>query len=230
MFIHIAGISFSKQGLILVGVYVLLKILGYEGTLIAILSFLGRIYNAADLILDFLTQLWVIPIISLYTVAYLSWIFIQNSEELNQRKKFARTLSLPIWLEFLAFASSYCGILHVFVFTTSAIILGLIAAGVLNIKLDNSNSDEETEEEEKPIVSNEDEAKPVEDLDRTSESNKSILPEIKNLEQAITSDRILRIIFTLFVLLWIAKHGFVLIIVIALFLYGFIMNAGKIQQ
>lgn len=75
----------------------MLKILGYDGTLIAVLSFLGRIYSIADTILDLLTQLWVIPLISLYACAYFAWIFIQDNEELKHKKKFARALSLPVW-------------------------------------------------------------------------------------------------------------------------------------
>lgn len=116
----------------------------------------------------------------------------------------------------MAFASSYCGVLHVFVFSTSAVVLGLIAAGVINIKLDNSADDTAS------VVEGEN---PVETVDN---SENSMLPEIKNLEQAITGDRILRMIFILFVLLWISKHDFMLIIAVVLFLYGFILNVGEL--
>lgn len=87
----------SKNGAYYIAAYVLLKVLGYGKVLIAILSFVGRLYNFIDHVLDFLTQIWIIPLVSLYVVAYCSWIFIQNSEELRRKKKFVRTLSLPIW-------------------------------------------------------------------------------------------------------------------------------------
>jgi hypothetical protein len=64
---------------------------------VSVLSFLGRIYAVADRILAFFTQIWIFPLISLYTVAYISWLFIQKEEELKEKKKFARSLSLPIW-------------------------------------------------------------------------------------------------------------------------------------
>lgn len=194
--------------------YVVLKILTYQGTFVALLSFLGRIYSTADLILDFLTQIWIIPLISLYSVAYISWIYIQDGEELKRKKKFARALSLPIWIIVLAFSSSFCGFLHVFVFVACSILIGLIASGVIG----KFGSDEE------PSVDTE--VDPGEAINKAEEPA-SILPEM-NLEQAITSDRILRITASLFALLWTSKHDLILIILLILFLYGFILNVGKL--
>lgn len=177
------------------------------------LSFLGRIYSTTDLILDFLTQVWIIPLVSLYAVGYVSWIYIQNAEELRQKKKFARALSLPIWIIVLAFSSSFCGFLHVFVFASTSILLGLIACGVIG----KFESEEET--------SVDTEKDPVETIIKAEEPG-PILPEM-NLEQAITSDRILRITGSLFALLWTSKHDIVLITLLILFMYGFILNVGK---
>ncbi|KAI6176553.1 hypothetical protein M3Y97_00810500 [Aphelenchoides bicaudatus] len=211
----------SKQGIICISGYVLLKVLKYKGTFVALLSLLGRIYEGADLVLEFLTQTWIIPLTCLYAVAYIAWIYVQDGEELRARKKFIRTLSIPFWIVLLAHISSLFGPFRVFVFTASSILLGLIAAGIIG------KFDDPTENEEE-VPSVETEQNPVEAVSEASEE-RPLLPEIQNLEQ-ITSNRMVRIAATLFGLSWTVDHDLILVILLVLFLHGFILNVAEKLQ
>jgi hypothetical protein len=99
----------------------------------------------------------------------------------------------------------------VLVFTSSAVLLGLIASGIIN--LNNSNGEDESTE-----------------VSAESPSKKDPLRSEKkqNLEQAITSDRILRAIFALFGLVCISKHDTILVILLVFFLIGLALNIGEL--
>uniref|UniRef100_A0A1I7SIB3 Transmembrane protein n=3 Tax=Bursaphelenchus xylophilus TaxID=6326 RepID=A0A1I7SIB3_BURXY len=132
--------AFSPHGYYYLGAYVSIKILSYGGTFVWILGAVGSSYSLCDEVLAFLNQRTVRMLVTVYAVTYAAWIFVQDYESLHKKKKFARTLSLPIWIVVLAYCADFCGPLRVLVFACSALSLGLISAGLIGRHIGNGGT------------------------------------------------------------------------------------------
>ncbi|KAI6214673.1 hypothetical protein M3Y94_00296500 [Aphelenchoides besseyi] len=228
----------SAHGIYYILAYVALKILSYNGTLVHLLAFAGKVYSFCDLLLTFITQNWFIPLVILYSVAYAAWIYVQDTNNLHDKKKFGRALSLPIWIFVLAYISSYCGIFRVIVFAVSTVVLTLISLGIIHssdmptseeIKKNEEKKEEEAKElEQKEAIEtmqNEDTLKAnsnrlestVEELNADKDVVNSL---ITSSTRSSLGNNYIRAMFLLCLLLWTAKHDSVLIVVISLILFA----------
>ncbi|KAI6241744.1 hypothetical protein M3Y99_00337300 [Aphelenchoides fujianensis] len=206
----------SAHGIYYILAYVVLKVLSFNGTLVSLLGLGGRVYSWCDSVLNFITQQWVFPLILLYSVAYAAWIYIQDPNELHGKKKFARTLSLPIWLFVLSYTSSYCGLFRVVVFTLSSVVLALISLGVIR-----SSSMPPVEEIEKKLEDDHPTAEhpvdaAVEALKTDEEARATALAAPAT--PSTTGDNYVQVMFLICLLLWTAKHDSVLVVIISLVL------------
>ncbi|CAD5213405.1 unnamed protein product [Bursaphelenchus okinawaensis] len=227
--------AFSPNGYYYLGAYVLIKILSYGGTFVWILGAVGSTYSFCDEILAFLNQNSVRMLVSVCGVTYAAWIFVQDYESLHKKKKFARSLSLPIWIVVLAYCADFCGPLRVLVFACSGVALGLISAGLIGKIHLHDNGDKIAEKVEESIEK-EDEARDEEFKEEIYESEKQKierkLEEAREVEDSrvdhlISSDTHLRVITALCGLLFAARHDWVVIVLIVLMVLGMLKNGAE---
>lgn len=88
---------FRGKGHLYLAAYLVIKLLSLGGTFVWLISGVGVGYSYVDSVLSFLTLNSVRLLITLYAVIYAAWIFVHDYESLHAKKKFARSLSLPIW-------------------------------------------------------------------------------------------------------------------------------------
>uniref|UniRef100_A0A183V031 Transmembrane protein n=1 Tax=Toxocara canis TaxID=6265 RepID=A0A183V031_TOXCA len=188
-----------REGVMVMCTYLLLKVLGY-GTFVYCIGCLGEIYHCIDSFIIFFIKKWMLPIMVFYLAAYAGWIYVQDKEKIN--KKFARVLSIPVWIFMLSFIASFCGPLRVIVFVTMSAFLGLIAAGVIS-----------AEEEGEPVQSSEVRVETpggASDGDSGRPHELSTSESVSSLGKALTGDFYIQAIFGLCVLLFAARHDAVM--------------------
>lgn len=176
--------SCSFTGLCIAFGYVALKILCHYNAFSYVLKLISRMYVLIDVLIGFFTQKWVknvfilfyniflipkiLASIILYSLCFGAWIYSQQLHQIN--KKFARVLSLPVWLEnFIAFReilknfsrivllvhlSDFFGFFRVFIFSFLSILLMLISAGIIGANNgENEHHDgEEVEQQQQTMV------------------------------------------------------------------------------
>uniref|UniRef100_A0A7E4UX04 Histidine kinase n=1 Tax=Panagrellus redivivus TaxID=6233 RepID=A0A7E4UX04_PANRE len=231
----------SKQGFYAIGTYIALKVLSYERTFMVLLSWVGGLYQFVDSVIDFLTGSRVfVPLILLYALCYGAWLYVQDPQSVH--KKFARSLSLPIWIFGLAFISDFFGPLRVVSFVVSALTLILVSVGVIGAADDESGSNtpakDEKDETSPPSVENI--GATIEDnLINTAKASEAItpadlLPETASgssgdsqFDHAISSDTHIQVIFGLCVLIWTVRHEYMLFFVIVPFLIALSRQIGS---
>ncbi|KAI6200985.1 hypothetical protein M3Y96_00792800 [Aphelenchoides besseyi] len=223
----------SAHGIYYILAYVALKVLSYNGTLVHLLGFAGKVYSFCDLLLAFITQNWFIPLVILYSSAYAAWIYVQDTKNLHDKKKFGRALIFV-----LAYISSYCGIFRVIVFAVSTVVLTLISLGIIHssdmpsseeIKKNEEKKEEEAEELEKKeaveTMQKEDTVKAnsnrLESTVQELNTDKDVVNTlITSSTRSSLGNNYIRAMFLLCLLLWTAKHDSVLIVVISLILFA----------
>lgn len=200
------------NGLYAVLILIILKLLNYESTLSGIFYIIGAIYSYADSVLGFINNSsWLFPMFLLYASAYGAWLYVQDPESIH--KKFARSLSFPIWLYVLAYVSGFSGPFRVIIFIGTSTLLGLISAGIIDPGDEKTDVEPESKEElqdsenkEGSIISE----NIREDLRRLSES----MPSLEEMAHPISTDMHLRIVGGLVVAMWMIKHEFFCILFI----------------
>ncbi|CAD6185635.1 unnamed protein product [Caenorhabditis auriculariae] len=211
----------SSDGIYIAGAYVVLKFLSYERTFMHAISFAGRIYNGVDAFILLSAKPWVFPLIVIYSAAYAGWIYVQMPKPIN--KKLLRTLSLPIWYYVISYASSFFGPFRAAAFGISTVVLALLSAGV--VAVDNngsfkSDSDADDNEKEKnEVEKTAPVAEPMFKFETITDENGDSVAAIRApsmeslvLDEAITGDRLIRIVFSLCALLWVVRHDSALIL------------------
>ncbi|KAE9554300.1 hypothetical protein FO519_002471 [Halicephalobus sp. NKZ332] len=200
---------------------VVLKLINYGNTLSGIFYLIGRGYQYIDSVLQFLNySSWIFPLILLYAVSYGAWLYVQDPASIH--KKFARVLSLPIWIYALAYISDYGGPFRVLIFATTSAVLGLISAGVIDANDDETN--EGGEKSNEALDGNE--FLPDENPPEANDQNESFsdavagaaaniadqLPTLDDVTHPISSDRHIQVIMGLVFTVWMIKHEFLLIL------------------
>uniref|UniRef100_A0A914IAV4 Transmembrane protein n=1 Tax=Globodera rostochiensis TaxID=31243 RepID=A0A914IAV4_GLORO len=117
-----------------------LKILFHYGAFFSLFVWIGRIYGLADTFIEFSTQNWVFGLVFLYSMGFGGWIYLHELGQIN--KKFARVLSLPIWIFLLAYLSAFFGFLRVFTFIFCCSLLVLISVGAIDANTETENEDQ----------------------------------------------------------------------------------------
>uniref|UniRef100_A0AC34F679 Transmembrane protein n=1 Tax=Panagrolaimus sp. ES5 TaxID=591445 RepID=A0AC34F679_9BILA len=211
---------YSRLGAYFIGAYFLLKVLSYKRAFMVLLSYIGSMYQCIDCVIDFMTESKVfITMMILYSAAYGGWLYVQVPGTVH--KKFARSLSLPIWVFVVAYISSFFGPLRVMSFSLSAATLILISVGFIG-----SNTD--TPPPSPPVSPNttqdsflqpEEDFKDATDahLEHKIDENPSGAPkDINNgpeFEAAVSGDTHIQIIFALCVLIWLVRHDSMLFLI-----------------
>ena len=163
-----------------------------------------------------------------YALSYGAWLYVQDPASIH--KKFARVLSLPIWIYALAYISDYGGPFRVLIFASASALLGLISAGVID-----ANDDEILEEGEK---SNEapdnNEFLPDESPPKVNDQSESLaaniadqLPTLDDVTHPISSDRHIQVMMGLVFTVWMIKHEFLVFLFSIPLLFALL---GKINQ
>ncbi|KAI3415976.1 hypothetical protein GPALN_005534 [Globodera pallida] len=138
-------IMLSSTGFCIFFAYAALKILCDYGAFSSLFVWIGRIYGLADTFIGISTQNWVFVLIFLYSMGFGGWIYLHELGQIN--KKFARVLSLPIWLFLLAYLSAFFGFLRVFTFIFCCSLLVLISVGAIDANTETEDGDQiETED------------------------------------------------------------------------------------
>ncbi|CAI5446003.1 unnamed protein product [Caenorhabditis angaria] len=201
----------SSTGAIIGASYVLLKILSYERTFMYIISWLGRVYGWLDSFIVFFAKPWILPLILLYFCGYAAWIYVQDPKQIN--KKLARTLSLPLWIFVISYASLYFGPFRACVFGLSAGVLGALSAGIVSVesnKVSQNSNDGETQE--LLVETNEVLESAKDKLDATEHEIIEHIQPTTSVSEAVTGDRLIRYVFGLCALLWVVRHDSALIL------------------
>ncbi|PAV73925.1 hypothetical protein WR25_07724 [Diploscapter pachys] len=201
----------SQTGVMIGAAYIALKILSYERTFMYLISWMGKLYGWADNFIVFFSKTWIFPLILLYFCAYGAWIYVQDRGSIN--KKLARTLSLPIWTYVLSYISMYAGPFRAAVFGASALILGLLSAGVLTVEKEDTNQ----EEGEVSIETSE-----IKEENSTMESIQNHL-----LDEAVTSDKLIRGVAALCGLLWVVRHDSALFLLLIPLFFQIFWKLGE---
>uniref|UniRef100_A0A914X557 Transmembrane protein n=1 Tax=Plectus sambesii TaxID=2011161 RepID=A0A914X557_9BILA len=212
----------SRTGGYILLAYLTLKILTYERAFMSIFDLIARAYEIVDALIAVFTKKWILPLVLLYFCAYVAWVYVQPEGQVN--KKFARMLSVPMWFYALAFTAQYFGPLRVFVFVVSALSIALIAAGVIG---------GEDEEDEKATIDR-GVAELVKEVDEEVTRKLSCEPPVSEvieqtlqLDEALTGDSYLRILFGLCFLLWTVRHGWMLFLLFLPLTFAAIKRAGE---
>jgi predicted PurR-regulated permease PerM len=214
----------SRLGVYFVGAYFLLKILSYKRSFMVLLSYIGSMYQCVDCVIDFMTESKIfMTMIILYSTAYLGWLYVQVPGTVH--KKFARSLSLPIWVFVVAYISSFFGPLRVMSFSLSSAILILISAGIIG-------GDGNTPPPTPPVSANttqdsflhpEEDLKELKNTPSAQKTSTDIIPpgvpkdkDLNNgpeFEEAVSGDTHIQIIFALCVLIWLVRHDSMLFLI-----------------
>uniref|UniRef100_A0A914CRK4 Transmembrane protein 245 n=1 Tax=Acrobeloides nanus TaxID=290746 RepID=A0A914CRK4_9BILA len=200
---NLMNIAFSAIGVYSLIAFLIIKILSYKSTLLTLLSMIGKIYEVVDGLIAFFIQKWFLPIFLLYTLAYGAWIYVQDRQTIH--KKFARSLSIPIWILLLAYISELFGVFRVLVFLCSCIVLALISAKIIGADIEEDGNGEaeggngEAENAHEGIAS-----VPAQKFELKSEAR---------LDTALSGDAHIRIISALCLLLFLARHDFMLVLI-----------------
>lgn len=215
---------YSRLGAYFIGAYFLLKILSYKRSFMVLLSYIGSIYQCIDCVIDFMTESKLfMTMMILYSAAYGGWLYVQVPGTVH--KKFARSLSLPIWVFVVAYISSFFGPLRVMSFSISAITLILISVGVIG-------GDGNTPPPTPPVSANTTQDSflhPEEDLkdlknipsapsgntlhDKMPPGAPKDLNNGPEFEAALSGDTHIQIIFALCVLIWLVRHDSMLFLI-----------------
>ncbi|KAI1708346.1 transmembrane protein [Ditylenchus destructor] len=224
---------FSMTGAFCVVAYVALKVLTFDDVFLRIFIWIDLLHHITDAAIGFLTQKWVFATCTLYFLAFGAWICLSDKDKLH--KKFARALSLPIWIFVLAQASNFFGPFRVLIFIGLTVVLSLTSAGLLGSDISANESDPNLEQENSDYPDNK---TPVEISSSAVEQEKAThdakvntsaiiydnvsINERSRIDKAITSDSHIQIMVALCLLLFIARHDvFLLFVVIPLVLAGF---------
>lgn len=220
-YIYETALSFA--GLFIVIAFSALKLLSQYDAFNTLLNLINRLYIAIDLLIDLFTYKWVLILILLYGVGFSTWVYMQELNHIN--KKFARFLSVPIWITALASLANYFGLLRVIIFSSSCVLLALISIGILDAKdpIDENNQQ----------IGDSSKAQTVEnpsfhEEDNTKSNAAPAIPPINDnrLDKALSSDAHLQIISGLCALLWVVKHNSMLFLIFILFIPEFLIKIG----
>uniref|UniRef100_A0A0N4ZUZ4 Transmembrane protein n=1 Tax=Parastrongyloides trichosuri TaxID=131310 RepID=A0A0N4ZUZ4_PARTI len=195
------NIFVSKNKYYIIGGYGILKVLTYERSFLTLLTWIEKIYWFVSFVIDLFSTSYIFTLMVAYGIAYGCWIYAHDEGQLN--KKFARTLSLPLWLTLISSFSQFFTFLKVIVFIGIIIVLGLISLGLIAPDIDGDEEDD---------VKNE----TIKNDDEMINDNESL----NSVSMAFSSDFYITTIFGLCVLEWIAKRDYILFIIIASFLYA----------
>uniref|UniRef100_A0A0N5BX30 Transmembrane protein n=1 Tax=Strongyloides papillosus TaxID=174720 RepID=A0A0N5BX30_STREA len=190
----------SKERNFIIGGYIVLKILTYERTFLTILSWIEVIYIFVEYVIDFFSTKHVFLLMLVYAVVYASWIYLYEEGQLN--KKFARTLSLPLWITLISSFSQFFSFFRVLVFVGIIAVLGLISLGLVSPDIE--------EQSENKDISNEE----------NSDMNKDDNVSLHSVSEAFSSDYYITTIFGLCVLEWIAKRDYILVVLLIAILFA----------
>uniref|UniRef100_A0A183CEY0 Transmembrane protein n=1 Tax=Globodera pallida TaxID=36090 RepID=A0A183CEY0_GLOPA len=201
-------IMLSSTGFCIFFAYAALKILCDYGAFSSLFVWIGRIYGLADTFIGISTQNWVFVLIFLYSMGFGGWIYLHELGQIN--KKFARVLSLPIWLFLLAYLSAFFGFLRVFTFIFCCSLLVLISVGAIDANTETEDGDQiETEDGDQTEAGDGDQQHRASAADNETEMEVDTAGETR-LDQAFSSDVHLRIIVGLCVLLLVVRYNLLL--------------------
>ncbi|KAI1701542.1 transmembrane protein [Ditylenchus destructor] len=213
---------FSMTGAFCVVAYVLT----FDDVFLRIFIWIDLLHHVTDVAIGFLTQKWVFATCTLYFLGFGAWICLSDKEKLH--KKFARALSLPIWIFVLAQASNFFGPFRVVVFIGLTVVLSLTSAGLLGSDISASDSEQPNSDDpdHKPpggisagIL---EQATHAANVKTSVTSDNGPILERSRIDKAITSDSHIQIMVALCLLLFIARHDvFLLFVLIPLVLAGF---------
>ncbi|CEF68069.1 Transmembrane protein 245 [Strongyloides ratti] len=203
----IYGLFSSSNRNFIIGGYIALKILTYDRTFLTMLWWMENVYIFVECLIDFFSTKYICLLIVIYGVFYASWIYLYEEGHLN--KKFARTLSLPLWITFISCFSQCFSLFRVVVFVGIIAILGLISLGLLSPDI------EEVSEEE-----NTDNVKKNDTLENDNES-------ISSVGKAFSSDYYITTILGLCILEWIAKRDYILVVIILAIIFAILKEIVK---
>uniref|UniRef100_A0A8R1TZS6 Transmembrane protein 245 n=1 Tax=Onchocerca volvulus TaxID=6282 RepID=A0A8R1TZS6_ONCVO len=200
--IHLA----RREGIIMLGAYLVLKILNHI-TFVALLHFLGDLYQNTDYIILFCSRTWVSILMILYFAAFVGWFFVQDQHSMN--KKLARLISVPLFFG-IAKVSNFFGPFNVVVMSGISATLIIIASGILireEVKADNP------EKTGHVSLKNADQ-KLIEDKKE------------KTFDQELTGDFYLQAILGLSALEFAVQHDFVSVCVLFLAIFTVMRKIG----
>ncbi|CAJ0578739.1 unnamed protein product, partial [Mesorhabditis spiculigera] len=204
--------SMGYRGGAIVLTYILLKFLTYDRIFVDAIGMFGTTYGYVDSFLLKFTRPLVFNLLALYFIIYATWIYIQETVS----KKLARALSVPIWLFILAKISTYFGPLRVLVFGATAVMLSILAAGI--VRVDNeSDIKTETESEEGG------------ETEATTETAPAVAKPPAPTQQAgrvFSFSVYFRNFRHLCTLLWVVRHDSAIFLVACLFLFALLRRAG----
>uniref|UniRef100_A0AC34RE70 AI-2E family transporter n=1 Tax=Panagrolaimus sp. JU765 TaxID=591449 RepID=A0AC34RE70_9BILA len=208
-------VLWSINGLYCCIFFCILKLLTYPGTLSGIFFLLGCFYGFVDGLLDFLDGTpWLFPMIVLYALVYGGWLYVQDPETIH--KKFARVMSLPIWIYGIAYFASFGGPFKVFIFAGTGIVLGLISAGVIESNDEEpvpATTSEEQLEAEVPAVDEPEGKSPLSKaVAETVKDLSNQLPQLDEVTHPVSSDLHIQIIIGLVLAIYVIKHEFFMIL------------------
>uniref|UniRef100_A0A915BKH4 Transmembrane protein n=1 Tax=Parascaris univalens TaxID=6257 RepID=A0A915BKH4_PARUN len=205
--------TFRREGVMVMLVYLILKVLGY-GAFMYCIGFLEGAYQWIDSFTLFFTKKWMSPIMVLYLATYAGWVYVQDKDKIN--KMFARILSLPIWIFVLAFIASFFGPFSAVIFTAMSTTLGLIAIGVISAEEPAPSSQVQLETQGEPAAGN-----------GVHASEMSGAENVDRFDKALTGDFYIQAISGLCVLLFAARHDAVVIFMILLSVFAILRKIGK---
>uniref|UniRef100_A0AAF5DDQ4 Transmembrane protein 245 n=2 Tax=Strongyloides stercoralis TaxID=6248 RepID=A0AAF5DDQ4_STRER len=205
----------SKNRNFIIGGYVVLKILTYERTFLTILWWIENVYIFVEWLIDFFSTKNTFIFMMMYGVVYASWIYLYDEGHLN--KKFARTLSLPLWMTFISCFSQCFSLLRVVVFVVIIAVLGLISLGLLS-----QDVEEVPEEGEEGNINKENSYERIKD-----DTNEEGDDKLSSVGEAFSSDYYITTIFGLCILEWIAKRDYILVVIIAAILFAILKEIVK---
>ncbi|CAB3402548.1 unnamed protein product [Caenorhabditis bovis] len=217
----------SSTGAVIALSYFLLKVLCYQRTFVYLISWIGRVYGWLDAFIVFFAKPWVLPLIVVYFCAYATWIYVQEPKQIN--KKLARSLSLPIWIYVISYASLYFGPFRAFAFGISAAVLGALSAGAFRVEPETppaipEDSEPSGDAEVDALVQS---AKEKLDAQLEEIAEKASHDSTSTVSEAVTGDRLIQIVFGLCALLWIVRHDSALILLSIPFFLAVVAKAAE---
>ncbi|KAK6101330.1 putative integral membrane protein [Brugia pahangi] len=192
-----------REGFMILGAYLVLKALNHI-TFVALLHFLGDLYQNTDHIILFCTKSWVSVFMILYFAAFVGWLYVQEQHCVN--KKLARLISVPLWFFGIVKVSSFFGPFSVIVMSGVSATLVTIAAGILTSR---------------EVKADPEKAEFKEAEQKSTESNKE-----KMLDQELTGDFYLQAILGLCALEFAVRHDFVPICILLLAIFTVLRRIG----